>query len=337
MEILFGTHPKYIEHDAGSGHPEQPARLDAVLAGVEESGVREGIGFFVPEPATMADLHRVHDPAYVDALRRFCLMGGGQLDPDTAVSVASWDAALLAAGSGLDAVRRLRAGEASSAFLAVRPPGHHAVADRAMGFCLINNVAVTAASLVAEGEKVLIFDYDAHHGNGTQDIFYRDPNVLYVSFHQYPLYPGTGRADEVGAGAGVGTTVNIPVPAETTLGTYQAAIDEIVAPAVDAFGPTWVIASAGFDGHRDDPLTELGLTAQDFGDLTSWLFALVPRGRRIAILKGGYNLRALTLSAASTLAAMVGERLMAEKPSSGEARIPVIRAIREARARSLEL
>ncbi len=337
MGILIGTHPKFAEHDSGTHHPENPARLDAVLSAVPESGVADAVKFFVPEPATMADLYRVHETNYIDALRRFCLMGGGRLDPDTAVSVASWDAALLAAGSGVDAIRRLRGGEASSAFLAVRPPGHHAVVDRAMGFCLINNVAVAASSLVIEGERVLIFDFDAHHGNGTQEIFYKNPAVLYVSVHQYPLYPGTGRAEEVGSGDGHGSTINIPVPAGTTSATYRAAIDEIIWPAVEKFAPTWVIASAGFDSHRSDPLAELGLSAPDFGELTSWLFSLVEPGRRLAFLEGGYDLDALRSSAASTLAAMAGERLVNEEPSRGEAHLPVLRAIKESRARSLEL
>ena len=337
MSILIGTHSKFSEHDSGTGHPERPARLDAVLAGVDDSGVSEAVDFFVPEPASLADLYRVHQPDYIDALRRFCLMGGGQLDVDTAVSVASWDAALLGAGSGLDGIRRLRDSQADAAFLVVRPPGHHAVPDRAMGFCLVNNVAVAAAKLVSEGERVLIFDYDAHHGNGTQEVFYKNPDVLYVSIHQYPLYPGTGRATEVGRDSGTGTTVNIPVPAHTTSATYMAAIDEIIEPEVEKFKPTWVIASAGFDAHRLDPLTELGLTSQDFGDLLTWLFSLVPTGRRLAFLEGGYDLAALRSSTASTVAAMAGVRLMNEAPSPGESQQSVISAVRESRARSLEL
>ena len=307
------------------------------MKGVAQAGAEGEITYFSPEAAKIEDLHRVHDPSYVESLRRFCLMGGGQLDPDTTVSIDSWDAAILAAGSGLSAIRRLRNGEADSAFLAVRPPGHHAVVDQAMGFCLINNVAVAAARLASEGERVFIFDFDAHHGNGTQEIFYNDPHVLYASVHQYPLYPGTGRADQIGAGEGLGATINIPVPAFTTYGTYRSAIDEIIWPVVDSFSPTWVIASAGFDSHRDDPLTDLGLTASDYGELTDWLIRLVPPGRRLVFLEGGYDLKALSNSTASTIAALAGGRLVTEEPSDSKPLVPVIESIKRARAIALEI
>ncbi|KJF16745.1 histone deacetylase-like amidohydrolase [Acidithrix ferrooxidans] len=337
MAILVGTHKKFHEHDSGTDHPERPERLEAVLEGVDLSGVGEAVIHFEPTPAKMEDLYRVHDKNYIDALRRFCLMGGGRLDPDTSVSVASWDAAILAAGAGLDAIRRLGDNEADSAFLAVRPPGHHAVIDRAMGFCLINNVAVAAASLASQGERVLIFDYDAHHGNGTQDIFYSSKDVMYASVHQYPLYPGSGRASEVGVGEGLGTTINIPVPEGTTGATYFGAIEQILMPAIEKFSPTWVVASSGFDSHIGDPLCDLGLTSSDFGSLITWLFSLVPGGRRLAFLEGGYDLDALRLSTAETIAAMGGETLHLERASEGGALVGVLNAIREQRARSLEL
>lgn len=335
MVILFGTHPKYVEHDTGSVHPESPERLVAVRRGIEISGVKDAIGLFQPEAATLEELGRVHEPSYVDALRRFCLMGGGMLDPDTVASIGSWDAAIYAAGAGLDAARKIRAGEADAAFLAVRPPGHHAVSDRAMGFCLINNVAVLAADLVAKGEKVLVFDYDAHHGNGTQEMFFEDPSVLYVSAHQYPLYPGTGRAREVGSGAGKGYTLNLPFHAATTGPSYMEALNRMVAPVVEEFTPTWTLISAGFDAHRRDPLTEMGLTSADFCDLTLWVKQQAPSSKVIAFLEGGYDLSALEQSTAATLAALAGETLKPEPNSGGPIDFEMIKALEESRKRAL--
>src|SRR5436309_683174 len=230
MVVVLETHPAFLAHDTGAGHPERPARLRAVLAGIEAAGVGDAVRHLAPRPATRAELERVHPAAYLDALERFCAAGGGDIDADTSVCSASWDAALLAAGAGLDAIDRLDRGEADAAFCAVRPPGHHATSRRAMGFCLVNNVAVAAAALAARGERVMVVDYDAHHGNGTQDVFYGDERVLYVSMHEYPLYPGTGRLDEIGTGSAAGTTVNLPFPAGTTGDAYLAAVDEVVVP-----------------------------------------------------------------------------------------------------------
>ncbi|MHB1536550.1 MAG: histone deacetylase family protein, partial [Acidimicrobiales bacterium] len=252
-----------------------------------------------------------------DALERFGAAGGGSLDPDTAVSAPSWTAALVAAGGGLDAAERLAAGEADAAFVAVRPPGHHATARRGMGFCLINNVAVVAAALAEQGERVLIVDIDAHHGNGTQDAFYSDGRVTYVSLHQWPLYPGTGRLEETGSGPGAGATVNLPLPGGTTGDVYLAALDLIVAPLAARVAPTWLIISAGFDGHRADPLTGLCLSAGDYATLIARLSALVPAGRRLVVLEGGYDLGALTACTAAGLAALAGSRLATEPATGG--------------------
>jgi len=317
MAVLLETHEAFLEHLQGVEHPERPARLEAVLSGIDAAGVGEAVIRVAPRPATREELERVHAPAYIDAVARLCERGGGWLDPDTAATEGSWRAALLAAGAGPDAVARLDAGEADAAFIAVRPPGHHALAGRAMGFCLVNNVAVTAAALAARGERVLIVDWDAHHGNGTQAIFYRDPRVLYVSMHQFPFYPGTGRAEEIGAGPGTGFTINLPFPRDTTGEVYLAAFDEVVAPAAEDFQPTWVIASAGFDAHRADPLTGLALTSGDFSVLAERVFGLVPPGHRLALLEGGYDLAALADSAGACVAAMAGVSHRPEPPSSG--------------------
>ncbi len=335
MVILFGTHPKFVEHDTGSLHPETPERLIAVKRGIQLSGVKEVIEDFIPEPATLEQMSRVHEPSYLAALERFCLMGGGTLDPDTSASMSSWEAATLAAGAGIGASAKIRAGEADAAFLAVRPPGHHAVSDRAMGFCLVNNIAVLAADLASRGERVLIYDFDAHHGNGSQEMFFESSSVLYVSAHEYPLYPGTGRAREVGRGEGKGYTVNLPFHADTTGPSYLEAFDRVVAPCVEDFDPTWTLISAGFDAHRKDPLTEMGLTSADFGNLTLWVKNLVPHAKIVAFLEGGYDFAALEQSTAATLAALAGESLKPEPNSYGPINFDMIKALEESRKRAL--
>ena len=315
--VLLETHEAFLDHVAGPGHPECAARLEAVLAGIHSAGAGDAVVTVAPRPARRDELERAHDPAYLDAMERFCESGGGWVDMDTGVSAGSWRAAVLAAGAGPDAVERLDRGEADAAFIAVRPPGHHAVYERAMGFCLINNVVVTAAGLADRGERVLIVDWDAHHGNGTQDAFYQDPRVLYVSMHQFPLYPGTGRLDETGAGAGRGYTINFPLPGGATGDVYLAAVDEVVLPAAEAFQPTWVIISAGFDAHRADPLAGLGLTSGDFADLTGRIAGLAPAGHRLAVLEGGYDLDALADSAGACVAGLAGISYRPEAASSG--------------------
>jgi acetoin utilization deacetylase AcuC-like enzyme len=271
----------------------------------------------------------VHTTEYLDALEAFCANGGGHLDADTAVSPASWEAALLAAGAGIEAADALGRGEGAAAFCAVRPPGHHAVADRAMGFCLVNSVAVTAATLRARGEKVLIVDWDAHHGNGTQDSFWSEPDVLYISMHEWPLYPGTGRLHDIGAGAGAGATVNFPLPAGATGDVYLGAIDEVVAPVADRFEPDWLLISAGFDAHRADPLTGLGLRAGDYADLTARLVGLAPANRTILFLEGGYDLDALRDSVAATVSTLLGDPVRPEPASGGGPGGVAVRAVRE--------
>ena len=327
MTVLFTTHPQFLAHDTGPGHPERAARLQAVHDGIDASGVAEALVRFEPRPATRDEIARVHPEPFLGRLAAFTDSGGGNIDPDTVAVPASYAAALLAAGSGLEAVRRLDAGEGDTAFCAVRPPGHHATSTRSMGFCLLNNVAITARALADRGERVLIVDYDAHHGNGTQDIFYADPDVVYVSFHEYPLYPGTGPLEDMGRDAGYGTTVNFPMPAGATGDVYRLAIDHVLAPLVEQFAPTWLLTSAGFDGHRRDPLTGLGLTASDFADITTALGQLVEPGHQVVFLEGGYDLEGLASSAGATVAALCDERFRPEAPTSGGPGRHVVEAV----------
>lgn len=340
VPILFLTDPRFVEHDTGHHHPERPARLEAVAAGVDASGLGTDLIIGGVSPASIEQVELVHPGAYLPSLRAFVDEGGTHLDPDTVVGSASFDAAMLAAGAGLEAVRRLDAGDADSAFVAVRPPGHHATPRQPMGFCLINNVAVTAMALADRGERVLIVDFDAHHGNGTQDAFYRDDRVVYASMHQYPFYPGTGAASETGQGPGAGATINVPLPMGATGDVYRRVVDELLQPLVDAWSPTWLLISAGYDAHRRDPLTDLGLTAGDYAQLTVALLALVPKGRVVLFLEGGYDLEALTDSVASTLAAAAGDageathRSADERPTAGGAGHEVVDEVRVRRDRS---
>ena len=329
--MLYTTHPELLLHDSGPHHPERPERLTAVDTGVDEADLRDALVRFEPIPATRDQVVRVHPGRYVQALEELSLSGGGPIDGDTSCGPHSFDAALLAAGAGLEAVRRLEAGEGSAAFCAVRPPGHHATPSRPMGFCLMNNVAVTATALADRGERVLIVDYDAHHGNGTQDIFYDDPRVVYFSIHEYPLYPGTGALHETGAGEGAGATINVPVPAGTTGDVFRHAVDALLAPLADSWQPTWVLVSAGFDAHRRDPITGLGLTSGDFADVAEAVAMLVPPGRRVFFLEGGYDLRGLADSAGATLATLVGTAHRPEAATAGGPGMVAVDAARRVR------
>jgi acetoin utilization deacetylase AcuC-like enzyme len=319
VAVLLASHPVFLEHLTGPHHPERPARLDAVSRGLAVPDVAELLTPLEPRPATRVDLERVHPAAYLDRLESMADAGGGWIDADTVISRRSAAAAALAAGAGLTAIDALRRGEGRAAFCAVRPPGHHATRSEAMGFCLVSNIAVVAAALADAGERVWILDYDAHHGNGTQAVFYDDPRVLFVSTHQWPLYPGTGRHTETGSGAGEGTTLNVPLPPGTTGDVYLRAFDELIAPAVDRFAPTWLLISAGFDAHRADPLTDLGLSAGDFSALTERALTLVPAGRVLAMLEGGYDAEALGASAAAVVTALAGapRRHGDERPTAG--------------------
>jgi acetoin utilization deacetylase AcuC-like enzyme len=294
MSELFG------EHDPGRGHPERPERYAAVAAAVG------AVGCPVEDapPAGPEALERVHAEPYLELLERFCIAGGGALDPDTVVTGVSWRAALRAAGGAMAAVDVAAADRSRSAFSLGRPPGHHAEPSRAMGFCILNSAAVAAAHARHDlgMDRVAILDWDAHHGNGTQAAFYEDGSVLYVSLHQYPFYPGTGAANERGDGAGQGATVNLPLPAGTTEAEFLAAFRDHAVPSVERFGPDLVIVSAGFDAHRDDPLCALGLGSEGLGVMASELRDRF--GGLALVLEGGYDLGALETSVAAVLTAL---------------------------------
>jgi acetoin utilization deacetylase AcuC-like enzyme len=317
------------EHATPSWHPEHRGRLDASLAGIHEAGLDDAVEWRIPDLAAVDDLARAHDDGYVSAVEAFCAAGGGQLDPDTSAAPGSWATARRAAGAVLGAIDALRNDECDVAFAAGRPPGHHAVRDRAMGFCLFNNAAVGAAKLAAAGERVAIVDWDVHHGNGTQDIFYTDPRVLYVSTHESPLYPGTGQLRERGGGAGEGANLNLPFPAGTAGDTYRAAFDEVIVPVIERFAPDWLIISAGFDAHRNDPLAGLRLSSGDYADLARRLQQLVPARRVLVVLEGGYDLEALAYSTGSTLSALIGGNYRPEDGTTGEIGMPTVTAAKQ--------
>ncbi len=288
------------------------------MAGVDALGLGNEVVPAEVTEASIDQLARVHDRAYLARLEAFCAAGGGDLDPDTYARADSWRAARRAAGAGVAALDELERRGEGVAFVAARPPGHHATAGRAMGFCLLNNVAVAAASRTARGERVLIVDWDVHHGNGTQDIFWDDPDVLYVSTHQHPLYPGTGAADEVGGPGAPGLTFNVPLPAGATGDATRAALDEAARPTMEAFAPDWVLVSCGFDAHRADPLSQLDLSSGDFAELARLVNEFAPGPGRLALfLEGGYNPVSLQASVEATLGALLGAPGPAERPTSG--------------------
>jgi acetoin utilization deacetylase AcuC-like enzyme len=318
--VLFYDDPLFREHDAGPGHPERPERLDAVRRGLRDSGLEPQLIATPPRPATTEELLRVHTEAHVAEIaathgRRF------QFDPDTAAGPRSYDAALLAAGAVVDAVDRVLSGEAERAFCAVRPPGHHACAGRAMGFCLFNNVAVGAAHALHRGAKrVLIVDFDVHHGNGTQEIFYEDPRVLYISSHAYPFYPGTGALDEMGEGRGVGYTVNLPLPNGTGDRQYARLYRDLVAPIGAAFAPELVLVSVGFDPHALDPLAGMTLTERGFAELTDvclWIADATCDGRAVFVLEGGYDTNAIAASSAAVAGRLLSDDHEPVTPAAG--------------------
>ncbi|MEZ5321412.1 MAG: histone deacetylase [Microthrixaceae bacterium] len=328
--VLAVTDAAVFAHETGPGHPESTARAVAAVAALDDPVLREQI-VRVPTAAAPIDaLVAVHDPGMVDRL--LALRGcAGSLDADTTIGPDSVDAALRAAGSGLvaiDALRRDGGERHRGAFCVVRPPGHHATSRRPMGFCLFNNLAVATRSLVDSGERVLVADFDAHHGNGTQEIFWNEPRVLFVSWHQSPLYPNSGGLDEIGGPDAMGSTVNVPIPAGSTGGVVRDTIESVIGRIVEGFRPTWLLVSAGFDAHHADPLTDLGFSDTDFGAITAMLSRMVDPGRVVAFLEGGYDLEALGRCVASTVGALAGERLGSEPETiAGPAARNLVRSV----------
>ncbi len=305
MEVVVASHPSALLHDTGHRHPERAERVTAVLSGLEDS--RLPLHHITSPQIERSELALVHDPSYVEMIHTFCDLGGGALDMDTFASEDSWEAALTAAGGLRALVNELSGHEHRTGFAVSRPPGHHAMADRAMGFCMFNNVAVTAAYLRSSGERVAVLDWDVHHGNGTQAMLVDDPGALYVSIHQAHFYPFAGELDDIDSGAAKGTTVNIPLPAGTAGDVYRRAWSDLVMPVVEQFDPTWVLISAGFDAHTDDFLANFNLTADDYGWMTTQLAGIHPAHRTILALEGGYDLRALHDSTLAAVRGLAGE------------------------------
>jgi len=297
---LFYYDPVFTEHQTGD-HPERPGRVQTVVRHLRDTAIDSRCKQPSWESASLQRLCYVHTTNYIESLKQFAESGGGHLDADTVVSVESFEVARRAAGAVCDAVVRVVAGEDKTAFCLIRPPGHHAMPDHAMGFCLLNNIAIAAR--VATNElgigRVLIVDFDVHHGNGTQAMFWEEPHVGYFSMHRWPLYPGTGDSDEIGAGAGAGATMNLPITFGTSRQEQLARLEEAVHRFADHIKPEILLISAGFDSHKNDPVGSLGLESEDFRALTKTLIDVANQhcnGKIVSALEGGYNVDALAES-----------------------------------------
>jgi acetoin utilization deacetylase AcuC-like enzyme len=311
VSTVYCYDPLYLEHDL-PGHPESRARLERVMAALAETGLLARMTPVRTLPVELPLLEAVHTPAYVTAVRQISARGGGFLDADTYLGARSYDAALLAAGGAVELVRSVVSGQAGNGIALVRPPGHHARAARGMGFCLFNNVAIAARAALDEPglTRVLIVDWDVHHGNGTQEIFYDSPQVFFFSTHQYPHYPGTGSWSETGAGPGLGYTANVPLPAGVGDAGYRRIFDEILDPLARCFRPDLILVSAGYDAHWNDPLAGLRLSLQGYWEMARSVVAMAGRlcgGRVVVTLEGGYDLDVLACGVANTCRALLGD------------------------------
>ncbi|MEJ2209668.1 MAG: histone deacetylase [Anaerolineae bacterium] len=311
MVTGYVYHPLYLEHDL-RGHPENQQRLKTILRVLETHEMLPRLVPIEAHPISAERLQRVHTPGYIAQVQRVARQGGGHLDADTYVRPASYDAALMAAGGLVEATRAVLDGEVDNAFALVRPPGHHALAGRGMGFCLFNNVAIAARYALAERglERVLIVDFDVHHGNGTQAEFEADPAVMYVSTHQYPYYPGTGHWRETGVGQGQGSIVNVPLPGGVGDEGFRRIFHEVIGPAAWRFQPQLILVSAGYDAHWDDPLAYLQLSIGGYMSSARALYDLAAelcQGRLVFTLEGGYHQEALGYSILNTFAVLLGD------------------------------
>jgi acetoin utilization deacetylase AcuC-like enzyme len=303
--------PIFLEHNL-RGHPESAQRLEHTMDFLRERGMMERLVAIEPRQATIAELERVHTPEHIAHVRRVAERGGGHMDADTYVAPRSYEAALVAAGGTVAATEAILDGEVDNAFALVRPPGHHATASRAMGFCLFNNVAVAAAAALThpEIERVLIFDFDVHHGNGTQDIFVADPRVFYASTHEYPFYPGTGHWSEMGTEPGEGSILNVPLPAGVGDEGYARILERLLWPLARHFEPDMLFVSAGYDAHWQDPLAAMALSLAGYAHIARELVDMaqvLSDGRILFLLEGGYDLVVLAHGVLNAFYALLGE------------------------------
>lgn len=310
MKVGYIYDPIYLKHDTGQ-HVENAKRLEAIISHLEKTGLTQQLTPIKPRAASIEELSLVHDEQYISHIRDVAQRGGGWLDADTVMSADSYEAALYAAGGVIRATEAVIKGEVDSAFALVRPPGHHATRAQAMGFCLFNNVSIATKCALTnyQLERILIVDFDVHHGNGTQAAFYDNPHVLYISTHEYPFYPGTGSIEETGSRTAEGTTINIPLPAGSGDTEYLEVFEQIIVPAAIRFKPQLVLVSAGYDSHWADELALMQVSVTGFAQMVKIIKGLgdeLCNGRLVFSLEGGYNLRALVASVKATFDVLLG-------------------------------